>query len=322
MAGERGARTAASPPGGRQRWCRRRRGSSPGGQRGPARRGARSLTLRLHLLPPPRSGAPRAAASWAGLSGYKGGRRARGVGFLSLPLQLHRAVRRRQRDEAPPKAAEAGGAPAAARPRDARPGPGGPREGPAGCRGTWCRSRPGGGGRRPGPSARLRAGSPLQAAGRGRPPHTTFPPPARRAAEGKVTSAACPAPGPPAPLTEGAGGGRSGRPVPPVKNSQASPRQSPESRSQEQQKGGGGLQKAGGSHASCCPRSQNLGAAAGGGCGTCGQAQLGPPVPGTRVAPHASVLSSTSASESDSDMSPVLWSPQTTNLFPPPRNPP
>lgn len=52
-----------------------------------------------------------------------------GVGFLSLPLQLHRAVRRRQRDEAPPKAAEAGGAPAAARPRAARPGSA--RPGPA-----------------------------------------------------------------------------------------------------------------------------------------------------------------------------------------------
>lgn len=85
----------------------------------------RSLTFRLHLLPPPRSGAPRAAARRAGLSGYKGGRRARGVGFLSLPLQLHRAMRLRQRDEAPPKAAAAGAAAAGAAPAAARlrPGP-------------------------------------------------------------------------------------------------------------------------------------------------------------------------------------------------------
>lgn len=104
--------------------------SSPAGARpGPAR--GRSLTLRLHLLPPPRSGARRAAASRAGLRGYKGGRRARGVGFLSLPLQLHRAVRRRQRDEAPLKAAEAGGAPAA-RLGTARPGRGGERRGAEG----------------------------------------------------------------------------------------------------------------------------------------------------------------------------------------------
>lgn len=103
-------------------------GAAPRGP-GPAR--GRSLTLRLHLLPPPRSGARRAAASRAGLRGYKGGRRARGVGFLSLPLQLHRAVRRRQRDEAPLKAAEAGGAPAA-RLGTARPGRGGERRGAEG----------------------------------------------------------------------------------------------------------------------------------------------------------------------------------------------
>lgn len=107
-----------------------------------------SLTLRLHLLPPPRSGAPRAAARRAGPGAYKGGRRARGVGFLSLPLQLHRAMRRRQRDAAPLKAAEPGGAPA---PAPARPGPGGSgtrRRGRPGRRGTRCCCWPGGGGER------------------------------------------------------------------------------------------------------------------------------------------------------------------------------
>lgn len=136
------------------------------------------LTLRLHLLPPPRSGAPRAAASWAGrragLSGYKGGRRARGVGFLSLPLQLHRAMRRRERDEAPPKAAEAGGAPgASAASRPPRRGPGGERDPRAGrgrlpcgqvqlpARGRRGRGAPHGSALHCGPRA------PLQASGRG-----------------------------------------------------------------------------------------------------------------------------------------------------------
>lgn len=111
------------------------------------------------------------------------------MGFLSLPLQLHRAMRRRQRDAAPPKAAEAGGAPAPARPRRQRDTPEGPPRPPGApvlmpARGQRLgKGAPGG----PGPSLGPGAG----VKGRGRTPFPApFPP-----GPGEVAPAACVAPG-------------------------------------------------------------------------------------------------------------------------------
>lgn len=339
MAGERGARTETSPRGrGGQRTCRRR-DSSPGGRRGPARRGGRSLTLRLHLLPPPRSGAPRAAASWAGrragLSGYKGGRRARGVGFLSLPLQLHRAMRRRERDKAPPKAAEAGAAPAAARARAALPSPARPRR-PAGhggtdrggCRGTGCCPRrrgsgekstrpvwrfltPGGGGLcrprgrggRDPPSRRLPAGR-ASGSGKGRSA------PAEPSQERPVLAEPHPAPR----QTGRARPGRKGRtgprtptrrrevlPFSVVKKYEASPEQSPEIPSRatdrEASRGYGAATPAVAFEAKR---------------GACGRGRVSQ---GRGWLPRPPSSPSCTC-QSNSDTSPVVWSPQTTQPLP------